>query len=133
MKTAKFESKKRAILLSLLVGGLLLSLLNSPSASAADFIQKTFTNCPNSTTLIPPGARMEISDVIISANQDQQVTLKFAPRIIFSSFVQGFDTVVINFSSPVESLEEEPLKMICSGTADTTVSVTVVGSAIGFQ
>jgi hypothetical protein len=135
MKTAKFENKKRAILLSLLVVGLLLSLLNSPSASAADFIQKTDARCPiKNITLVPVGDRIEISDIIISANQDQQVTIKFTPggRTIVSSFVQGFDTVVINFNQGVESADEQALKMDCAGTADTTVSVTVVGSSVGF-
>jgi hypothetical protein len=49
-----------------------------------------------------------------------------------STFVKGFDTVVVNFSDPVESFDEEGLDMTCTGTAATKVSVTVVASAVGF-
>jgi hypothetical protein len=131
MKTAKFESKKRAIWLSLLVVGLLVPLLNSPSATAADFIWNNVV-CPNSNvTLLPAGGRIEISDIIVSASRDQTVTLKFTPgsRVIMRTFVKGFDTVVSNFTRPLESIDEEALKLDCSGTEDTKVTVTVVGSS----
>ena len=128
MKTAKFESKKRAILLSLLMVGLLVSLLNSPSATAADYLYKG-TNCPkNNVTLLPPGSKLEITDIIISTDQDQRVTIKFQPgATIMSSFVAAFDTVVVNFSDPVDSSEEQALQMDCSGTAGTKVAITIVG------
>ena len=130
MKTAKLESKKRVILLSLLVVGLLAPLMYSPSATAADFLNFSFA-CPASNkTLLPPAAKLEISDIIISSDADQRVSLKFMPgsRFIVRPWVKGFDSVVTNFSRPIESADEEALKLDCDGTG-ARVTVTVVGSS----
>ena len=124
---------KRAILSSLLTVGLFAFLLNSPSASAAGFIQKIVTGCPRSNVvLVPAGGRINIKDIILSTNKPQTVTLKFTPgpQLLMRTFLGSRSTVVSNFTGQVEPVaDESALKLDCAGESDTTVTVTIVGTS----
>ena len=121
---------KSLLTLGALTLGVSTMLLSAPDANALGHVQKVVTGCPkNGVVLVPVGGRFNIDDVIISANKNQKVTLKFTPGPInlMQVFVKGYDTVVTNFQGQVESEKEQALKMDCAGTAGTTVTVTLVG------
>ena len=100
------------------------------STDAAGFVRKQFT-CPQSNvTLIPKGSPFSVSDVIISTNKDQTVTLKFnSPnRQLMKLFVKGKSSFEANFSGQVESENGQGLVLDCTGTANTTLTITVTGN-----
>ena len=108
-----------------------LLLLSIPISSMADSLFKKVL-CPTTDEIIlPPGGRTEIDDIIVSVNQDQIVTVKFGgaslpDQIITQLSMKGGEPVVINFSGQVESLDEQSLRLNCSGSGN--LFITVVGS-----
>ena len=70
------------------------------------------------------------STIVISTNKDQAVTLKFNPgnRILMKLFMKAKVNFSTNFSGSVDGEDEQGLQLDCSGTASTTVSVTVTGN-----
>jgi hypothetical protein len=126
------DEMKITSLLSLLAIGLVSLLLSSPDASAAGFIHKT-VQCPKTGfSLIPPGDRIEIDDIVVSADGATDVQLFFnPPKFAFMTlYLDANETVVTNFQGQVESLEEQGVKVTCGGVA--LVSVTIVGTLAGF-
>ena len=118
---------------NMLPGALALSLvpllLSAPYASA-DFIYKSF-GCPkNNLQVVPKGTRFEIDDIIISANKDQQVTLKFNPgdRKLMKIFMKAKIPFTTNLNKAAEGEDKQGLQMDCSGNSGTTVTVTITGS-----
>ncbi len=113
-----------------------LLLLSIPIASMADLLFKQFS-CPTFDNIIlPVGETVEIDDIIVSANQDQIVTLKFSPPdfIIAKLSMKAREPVVINFSGQVETpddLGEGDLGLRLDCTGDGNVFITVVGSRVG--
>ena len=108
-----------------------LLLLSMPIAGMADHVFKQIT-CPTyGAIVLPPGERTEIDDIIVSANQDQVVTVKFSPAdvIITKLSMKARESAVINISGKVESLEEQSLQLDCSGTGN--LFITLVGSKTG--
>ena len=108
-----------------------LLLLSMPIAGMADSVFKQIT-CPTYGAIVmPAGERTEIDDIIVSANQDQRVTVKFSPPdfIIAKLVMKAREPAVINFSGKVESLEEQSIRVDCDGTGN--LFITVVGSKVG--
>jgi len=121
---------RKSILAGVLAFGLLPLLTHSPSANA-DWVYKKITGCPkNNVTILPVGSNASIDDVIVSANKNQTVTLKFTPGplIIMSVNLKANEPVVSNFTGNIEADNDQALKLDCSGTQSTTVTVTVVGN-----
>jgi hypothetical protein len=89
--------------------------------------------CPAfGATVLPPGERIDIDDIIVSANQDQVITLKFSPAdfIITKLSMKAREPAVINISGIVESpLEEQSIRLDCNGNGK--LFITVVGSKTG--
>jgi hypothetical protein len=104
-------------------------LLSAPYANA-DFIHKNFTCPATNRVVVPTGTRFDIEDIVISTNKDQAVTLKFNPgnRILMKLFMKAKVNFSTNFSGSVDGENEQGLNLDCSGTANTTVSVTVTGN-----
>ena len=104
-------------------------LLSAPYANA-DFIHKNFTCPATNRVVVPTGTRFDIEDIVISTNKDQAVTLKFNPgnRILMKLFMKAKVNFSTNFSGSVDGEDEQGLQLDCSGTASTTVSVTVTGN-----
>jgi hypothetical protein len=101
-----------------------------PDTNTGDYVFKV-VNCPASNvTLIPAGSRFTLNDVSITSNKDQAVTLKFDPpnQVLLKLFMKARLTFDANFRGLVESENEQALKLDCSGTADTTLNVTIVGA-----
>jgi len=120
---------RKTILAGVLAAGVLPILMHSPSANA-DFVSKTF-NCPaNGLQILPVGSNVTISDIIISANKNQTVTIKFRPvtLVVMTAYIKANESVVSNFQGDVEGGNDQSLKLDCSGTAETKVSVTIVGN-----
>ena len=113
-----------------------LLLLSIPISGMADQLFKQ-VSCPSYNNIIlPVGERVEIDDIIVSANQDQIVTLKFSPPdfIIAKLSMKAREPVVINFSGQVETpddLGEGDLGLRLDCTGDGNVFITVVGSRVG--
>ena len=110
-----------------------LLLLSIPTAGMTDSLFKQIS-CPAwGATVLPPGERVELDDIIVSANQDQIVTLKFNPgdQIVTKLSMKAREPVVINFSGKVESLDEQALRLDCDGTGN--LFITVVGSRVGIE
>jgi hypothetical protein len=119
----------KTILAGVLAAGVLPILMHSPNANA-DFVQKTFS-CPGTGKIIlPAGSNVSIDDIIISTDKVQTVTIKFRPAnlIVMTAYMNANETVVSNFQGNVEGDNDQNLKLDCSGTAGTKVSVTVVGN-----
>ena len=121
---------RKTVLASTLAVAVLPFLAHSPQARA-DFVQKNFA-CPrNNFTVVPTGSNISVSDVIVSANKNQTVTLKFAQpgNVTFMRvYLKANETVVSNFQGGVEGDNDQAVKMDCAGTTGTTVSVTIVGN-----
>lgn len=123
---------KRVFLSSVLAIGLVSMLLAAPAASAAGFIHKT-VQCPRTGfVIVPAGERIELEDIIVSADGVTDVQLFFNPPkfAVMTVYLAANDTVVTNFQGQVEGLEEQALKLSCGGVA--TLTVTVVGQIVGF-
>ncbi len=88
--------------------------------------------CPAfGATVIPVGERIDIDDIIVSANQDQIVTLKFNPgdQIVTKLSMKAREPAVVNISWIAESLGEQSLRVDCGGNGK--LFITVVGSKAG--
>ena len=115
-----------------------LLLLSIPTAGMTDSLFKQIS-CPAwGATVLPPGERVELDDIIVSANQDQIVTLKFNPgdQIVTKLSMKAREPVVINFSGQVETPDdlgegEQGLKLDCDGNGK--LFITVVGSRVGMS
>jgi hypothetical protein len=119
---------KKMLVLGILAAGLLSISLISPIATAGGFVHKS-VECPKTGfLLIPPGARLKISDLIISSSGATEATIFYnPPRFqVLTAFLDANETVVTNFTGQVEGERGQALKMTCSGVA--TVSVTIVGT-----
>jgi len=88
--------------------------------------------CPvYGATVLSAGERIGIDDIVVSANQDQIVTLKFNPgdQIVTKLSMKARESAVVNISGIVESLDEQSLRLDCSG--EGKLFITVVGSKTG--
>jgi hypothetical protein len=122
---------KRTYVLSLLTIGLVSLLLSSPDASAAGSIHKT-VQCPKTGfSLIRPGDKIEIDDIVVSVNGATDVQLFFTPpkSAYMTLYLDANETVVVDFRQQMESLRDQAVKLTCGGVA--TISVTLVGSIYG--
>ena len=115
-----------------------LLLLSMPITSMGDQVFKEIS-CPAfGATILPPGERVEIDDIIVSANQDQIVTIKFSPPnfTIAKLSMKAREPVVINFSGQVEAPDDLGegdlgLNLDCDGNGK--LFITVVGSRVGIS
>ena len=100
------------------------------STDAQGFVRKQFTCPQNNVTLIPKGSRFSVADVTISTNKDQAVTLKFNPpnKVLMKLFMKAKLSFEANFSGQVESVNEQALLLDCTGSANTTLTVTITGN-----
>ena len=121
---------KKILLSSVMMIGLLTLLLSPTNANAgAGFVYKT-VSCPkNGAIILPAGNRVEISDVVVSANGNTGVTLRFTPGPIkfLTLHMKANTTVVTNFTGQLESADEQAIKVDCDGV-DVSISVTIVGT-----
>jgi hypothetical protein len=119
-----FENLSWAVHAGLVGGG------GDPPPTAGSLF-KTITCPAYGATVLSAGERVDIDDIIVSANQDQIVTVKFNPPdfIITKLSMKARESAVINISGKVESLEEQSLQLDCSGTGN--LFITVVGSKTG--
>lgn len=118
----------RKILYSILAIGILQTVLPPIDASAAGFIHKSF-NCPRTNaTVIPAGGRIQISDIILSANGNTNVTVFFSPPTfrLMIAYLKGRDSFVSNFQGQVEGDKDQALMLNCTGAVP--LSITVVGT-----
>jgi hypothetical protein len=106
--------------------------LGAQSASAADFVHKSFA-CPlNQATLVgTPDGNINLQDIIISSDAPTDVVISYAGgeqgnRKLMRVYLGGNDTVVSNFSNGVNGERNAKLVLRCTGNAQ--VDVTVVGS-----
>jgi len=100
-----------------------------PPTAGSLFKQVT---CPAwNETILSAGERIGIDDIVVSANQDQVVTLKFNPPdlIVTKLSMKAKESAVVNISGIVESLDEQSLRLDCSGEGN--LFITVVGSKAG--
>jgi len=123
---------KKLSLLCIFTSALSMMLIASPNLYAAGFVYRNMP-CPGSQQLIPPGGRIELQDIMLSADKDQRVNLFFGPpRIdIATVYLKANESVVVNLTGQVESEEEQALRVDCTGTAGTNLGVTVTGQRIG--
>lgn len=112
----------------IVMAGAAFLLLAAPVSGMADSLGKTF-ECPKTeATFFPPGNRVEIDDIILSTTEAAVVTVKFSPgnQRVVKVAMGANDTVVINYTGKVESLEEQSVRIDCQGTG--SLFVTLVGS-----
>jgi hypothetical protein len=122
---------KRALLSGVLATGLVSLLLAAPVTSATGVVYKNIT-CPKSGFLVvPAGAAIELSDVVISSDGATDVQLFFnPPKFVFLNvFLDANESFSANFEGRVQGEGDQGLKLTCGGVA--TVSITVTGGRTG--
>ena len=103
-------------------------LLSWPGSSMADGFVNKIVNCPTSGwSLLPPGSRYNITELIVSSNGATDVRLNFTPPTLklMELYMAANSTVVTTFDR-LEGLDGQGLKVSCNGEA--TISITIAGS-----
>ena len=93
---------------------------NGDANAAGGFVQKTFTCPKNNFNILPPGSRLEISDIVISADDFTNVVLKFAPGNVkfLTVSLDPNETVATNFRGQLESADEQGVKVSWTNSPD---------------
>jgi hypothetical protein len=94
----------------------------------ADAYINKVVNCPASGwSLLPPGSRYNITELIVSSDGVTDVRLNFTPPTVklMELYMAANSTVVTTFDR-LEGIDGQGLKVSCAG--DSKISITIAGS-----